>query len=419
MGIFGSILGSAFGQVFDFVAQWVAAGAAWLLTQVGHVMSSTTTVDLGSSWFTEHERALAAISAAVILPMACCGAIVAVYRQDASALVRGFLVKLPLALLLTGVSVELVRMGLTVTDQLSAYVLHVGNSHTTDVFGTLAVTLSTASALPGVPFFVVFLSALLLAICALVLWLELVVRAAAVAAATLFLPLALAGLVWPVTAHWCRRLGETIAALVLSKLVVAAVLSLAASAASAGIAGPGDTSGGFSSVVVGIALLAIATASPFVLLRLVPAIESGAMLHLESSRHRLQHMATAPYRAADMAMMAASGAGLLFGRASSAGSAGTGGGPPAVGAAPAVGGDGGASHGDDAFLPDVGTAPRPTGGIPDMSGETAVSDGGTRGSQGEAARSPGTADHGSRVQPSTSHVAVDHGARPGGDEGSG
>lgn len=325
MGFLGSILGStigsavsgAFQALFNAFAGWAAQGAGWLLTQIGHVMSSTTTVDLGSTWFTEHERAMAALSAAVLLPMALCGAMVAVYRQDASLLVRGFLVKLPLALLFTGVSVELVRIGLSVTDALSSYVLSTGSSHTTDLIGNLGAALSAGS-LPvsAVGTFVMFIGAVLLAIAALVLWLELVVRAAAVAAATLFLPLALAGLVWPATAHWCRRLGETIAALVLSKLVIAAVLSLGAGAITAGIGGPSDTSGGFSSVVVGIALLGVATFSPFALLRLVPAMEAGAVAHLESVRHRLPQLATAPVRGFNLAMQAADGAGMLNPRAS-------------------------------------------------------------------------------------------------------
>ena len=98
---------------------------------------------------------------------------------------------------------------------------------------------------------------------ALVLWLELVVRAAAVSVAVLFLPLALAALVWPAVAHWCRRLADTLVALVLSKLVVAAVLSLAAGALAGGLGRRGGGSGGgFAAVVTGIALLLIATWRP-------------------------------------------------------------------------------------------------------------------------------------------------------------
>ena len=85
--------------------------------------------------------------------------------------------------------------------------------------------------------FVLLLVGLLVAAAAFVLWLELLVRAAAVYVAVLFLPLALAALVWPAVSHWCRRLVETLAALILSKFVIVATLSLAAGAVASGTAG--------------------------------------------------------------------------------------------------------------------------------------------------------------------------------------
>ena len=70
-----------------------------------------------------------------------------------------------------------------------------------------------------------------------------------------------------------RRLGETLTALVLSKLVIASVLALAA-----GLLGSSSSVAG---VVEGVALLAVAAFAPFALLRLVPAVEAGAVAHLE------------------------------------------------------------------------------------------------------------------------------------------
>ena len=184
-------------------------------------------------------------------------------------------------------AVELVQMALVVTDTLSAQVLASGGVDTTNMLSPVSSFLVGSGALvdPGVPAFVVFIGGLLVAIATLVLWLELVVRAAAVSVATLFLPLALAALVWPAVSHWCRRLADTLVALILSKLVIAAVLSLAAGALAGGLGlgATGGDGGGFAAVVTGIALLVIATASPFTLLRLIPAIEAGATSHLESS----------------------------------------------------------------------------------------------------------------------------------------
>jgi len=299
-GLAGSVATAGVSALFSEAARWVASGAVWLIAQVGRAMSATTSIDLSAGWFAAHEAVMASLAAAVVLPMACCAAIQAVYRQSASMLLRTFLVHLPLSLLLTGVAVTLVRMALAITDSMSATILSSAGVDTTNLFSGLFVFLTpvgvaTVGIVPG---FVVLIGSLLVAGAALALWLELVVRAAAVSVAVLFLPLALAALVWPSVAHWCRRLADTLVALVLSKLVVAAVLSLAASAVAGGVGSSGSGSGGgFASVVTGIALLVIAVLSPFTLLRLVPAVEAGAVAHLESARHRLKGAAASPVRA--------------------------------------------------------------------------------------------------------------------------
>lgn len=302
-GVAGTVLGTGIGAVFDAAGQWVASGAGWLLYEVGMFMSSSTSVGLGTEWFAVHESVMAALAAAVVLPMAFVGAIQAIYRQDAAVLVRSFLVNLPLAMLLTGVAVELVRLSLSVTDVLTEKVLAVGGVDTRHMLSAVTDFLGSGGlASTGAPAFVVFVVALIVALSSLVLWLELIVRSAAVSAAALFLPLTLAALVWPAVSHWWRRLAETIAALVLSKFVVAAVLSLAVGAIAGGLGTEGGSGGGFSAVVTGIAMLLIATLCPFTLLKLVPAVEAGAIAHLESVRHRLSGAARTPIRARNYAM---------------------------------------------------------------------------------------------------------------------
>jgi hypothetical protein len=260
------------------------------------------------------------------------------------------------------VAVALVRAGLAVTDAMSARVLSSAGVDTTNLFSGLTVFLAgTGASGPAVPAFVVFIGGLLVSLAALVLWLELVVRAAAVSVAVLFLPLALAALVWPAVAHWCRRLADTLVALVLSKFVIAAVLSLAAGAVAGGLglSGSGD-GGGFAAVVTGIALLVIATLSPFTLLRLVPAVEAGAVAHLESTRHRLQSAARAPVRtggnlALDLAGGGGGSAALGGGEVGSVGSGASRGGGSAIPMVTGVAIDSGSA-------PVAATAEQPAGG---------------------------------------------------------
>jgi hypothetical protein len=227
-------------------------------------------------------------------------------------------VRLPLALLFTGVSVQLVALGLAATDQASAMVLGAAGDPTHRLLLGLVAGLEQTGG-PGLAAFGAFLVVLTAAIVAFVLWLELAVRSAAIAAASLFLPLALVGLAWPATSHWARRLGETLAALVLSKLVIASVLALAA-----GLLG---SSSGVSGVVEGVALLAIAAFAPFALLKLVPAVEAGAVAHLEGLGQR--PVRAGQHLGAEIAGLEIGGAGGLGGLAGlgskNAGSQGAGG----------------------------------------------------------------------------------------------
>ncbi|HEY5250557.1 MAG TPA: hypothetical protein VIJ09_02800 [Acidimicrobiales bacterium] len=298
--VVGSVVGLGLSSVFAAAGQWVASGAVWLLAQVGGAMSASTAIDLSSGWFLTHESVMVAISAALVLPMVLCATLQALYRQSASMLIRTFLVQLPLALLLTGVAVELVQMALAVTDSLSAEVLNSAGVDSTHILAPVSTFLIGANTVTSeVPAFVVFVGGLLVALAALGLWLELVVRAAAVSVAVLFLPLALAAMVWPAVSHWCRRLTDTLVALILSKLVIATVLSLAigALAGGLGVGATGGDGGGFAAVVTGIALLIIATMSPFTLLKLIPALEAGAVSHLEGRRNRVSSVGHGPLEA--------------------------------------------------------------------------------------------------------------------------
>ncbi len=282
----GSIAASGFESVLSGISQWVASGAEWLLGQIGDVLVSTTTVDVGAAWFRTHYGQMTALAGVVILPMLLASTLQAVVRQNPGQLVRTFLVQLPLALLLGVVAIQIVILSLSATDAMSNAVAGGTGADVTSLLSGVTNGLLTAAGDPTIASFVLLLIALLIAVAAFVLWLELLIRAAAVYVAVLFLPLALATLVWPAVSHWCRRLIETLAALILSKFVIVATLSLAAGAVSSGTAGTGTHGSGFSSVLAGGALLVMATFVPFAILRMIPAVEAGAVGHLDGLHQR-------------------------------------------------------------------------------------------------------------------------------------
>lgn len=278
-GAVGDASSSLAGGVLSAVAGWVIGGATWLLNSLGGVISSTTEVHMRVPWFLSHYRLMAAIAGVAAIPMLILAAVQAVYHQSGSMLARAAFVHLPLAGLLTAVAVQLVQLALAATDALCTAVTSSTGGELAKTFKSIGTVLSHQ--LTPLPTFVMTVGALLIVSGAFVLWLELLVRSAAIYAAVLFLPLALASLMWPAVSHWCRRLVETLAALVLSKFVVVAVLSLAVGAVS--------SAHGFSTVLAGGALLLLAAFTPFTLLRLVPIVEVGAAMQLEGARQRARN----------------------------------------------------------------------------------------------------------------------------------
>jgi len=299
-GIGSSLFSAGANAALNAMAHWVASGSAWLLGQIGAALGATTKVTLSAPWFVTRFRSMEGLFAVFALPLLIVSAIQSLLQQRASILLRAALVQLPLAAILAGAAVELTSMALAATDELSSAVASSGSNELGSLTGSLASVLVQSTTTTGspIPTFITMLCAAVVAVAALVLWVELVLRAAAIYVVVLFLPLALACSIWPALASWCRRLVETLAALILSKLIVVVVLVAAVGAL-------GDQAGrGFATIVTGIALLVLATFAPFTMLKLLPLFEASAALQLEGLRQRGTSAAVhgAPRQAAAMAL---------------------------------------------------------------------------------------------------------------------
>jgi hypothetical protein len=134
---------------------------------------------------------------------------------------------------------------------------------------------------------------------------------------------------------------ETLTALILSKFVIVATLSLAAGAVASGTGADGKGGSNFASVLAGGALLVLATFVPFAILRLIPMVEAGAVAHLDGARQRgTAAMTRVPRSAASFALregMESLGAARL---AAATGPVGTGGGGGSAGGGSTSGGGG-------------------------------------------------------------------------------
>jgi hypothetical protein len=265
-GAAGAVADGALGALTG----WVLDGAVWLLGQVIGFVLQTTTPKLDSGFFQDQYRTMGVLMAAVLLPMLLLALVQGLVRQDWGQLLRSVFVGVPGAVILTAVAATLVQSALVVTDGFATFVIGGGDTQTTGFIDATGTALKGLGDGGSVPAFVAFLIAVLTAVAGLVLWLELLVRSAGIYVCVLFMPLTLAAMVWPVTGRWVRRLVEVLVALVLSKLVIVAIISLAAATLTGGV-----SDGSVTAVLAGAVMLLLACMSPFALLHLIPLVESG------------------------------------------------------------------------------------------------------------------------------------------------
>ena len=281
-GRFGGALKSIFGGGGSPVASrlsaavtlaalgaWVGDAAKSALSQTAHVLGETTRPQLTSTWFSASYWKVAGVAALLTLPFLFAAAVQALVASDLSVLARAAFGHLPLAMLGVAVAAPLITLLLSASDQLCSIVASAAG-HSSDRFLIRAgLVIGMVSGVHGSTF-LLFLAGLLTVGVALALWVELLVRAAAVYIVVLLLPLVFAAFVWPARRIWLFRALEVLIALILSKFVIVAVLSLGGAALSHSFPL------GVTGTVAGLALLAMAICAPWALIRLLPLTELAA-----------------------------------------------------------------------------------------------------------------------------------------------
>ena len=257
------------------IVAWTVVGAKVALHETAKVIEKTTSPQLTSTWFSSTYWRIAGISALLTMPFLCAAAAQALMRSDLALLARAAFGYLPLSLLAVSVAAPIAMLLLAASDQMSAVVSSAAGDAGGRFLGRVGAVFGTVSLIARAPF-LVFLAGLMTAAAALALWVEMLMREAAVYIVVLMLPLAFAAMVWPARRVWAVRTVELLVALILSKFAIVAVLAL-------GGAALGQTgSGGAGGMLTGLVLVLLAAFAPWALLRLLPLAElaSTAAGHL-------------------------------------------------------------------------------------------------------------------------------------------
>ncbi len=396
--------------IFEQITTWVADGASWLIGQVVKGIEETTTPQLTTKAFVSQYRRMAEIAALMGLAMLLLAVLEGLAQGNAGLLARVVLINLPLAFIATSVAYAVVQLLLVATDGMCHAIAtashdnsehffkgaitglgeaggdagkEVGGAGGTNPSGAVA---GGAAGSVGVPLFVTFLAAIIGAFAAFLVWLELLMRDAAIYVVALFMPMALAASIWPRWTGALRRTAELLVVIIGSKFVIVSIISLAAGLVA-------ETDGRVEHILAASALMLLACFAPFVLLKLVPFAE-GAMTAAYGRRSAAGGAVSGVQIASDVQILrnmarsnwGESGATLWNAGEKGGGSAGPepsgprGGGGPGVGSG-GGGGAGGAAGGEAA-----------TGGAGAGAGAAAaVPAAAVRGTQAAAQRLQGTA----------------------------
>jgi uncharacterized membrane protein YgcG len=276
----GDVAGAAGEFVMRGVTVWVTNAAVWVTGKVGDLIDATSSPDVQAEWFAGQYDAMLGVAAVLALPLLLLAVIQALIRQDVWILLRAAFGYLPMAFILAGAAIVGTDLLITITDDLSAMVTRGFGDGSDNLLESVGEAYSRAiedDSEGVVPLFGVFLGAIILAIGAFVLWLEMVIRDAAIYIGLFFVPLTFVAMIWPATSRYARRLVEFLIAVILAKFVIVAIIGLASAAiTNAGATAGTDDGQLFERMIAGAALLVLAAWSPFALLRLIPMMEIAA-----------------------------------------------------------------------------------------------------------------------------------------------
>lgn len=287
-GAAGSVAGWSWDQVATGIARWVLGAIAELVDGVLNFLKTSARPDVTDAWFSGAGSPYASVrnvSAVLLIGFLLAGIIQGLMAGDLAGMFRRVGVDAPVAVLGMIATTVVVDLLLDLTDAMSTAVLGGADGQALkflEGFGTGAHLLTGG--------FSTVVIGLVAVIAAVMVWIELMVRASLMYLLVALSPLAFAASVWPAAKGVLRRLVEVMLAVIVSKFVISVALAVgvAALGGAGNAAGPspgvGEWAGqGLGSLVVGTSILCLAAFSPFMVLKLIPVAE-GALVAQGISR---------------------------------------------------------------------------------------------------------------------------------------
>lgn len=391
-GAAGDVAAAAAQKTFEFFmsrfAEMLADAAKKVTDELLHFLDASSSVNLDSGFFAgprvhDMMAVIGATAGVMLLLFLLLAIIQGLMANDVGGMLRAAAVEVPVSVIAMAALLTVTGLLLGITDALSGAVLATAPESMARFFegftkGPQILALG----------FVGFLGVFIFILSAILVWIELLVRAALIYLLLAMAPLALAARVWPQLRGAWHRLAHLGIALILSKFVVALAFGLGAAALGGGGPKPGDlgNQAGLSlqGVVVGVTLMSMAAFAPFLVLKIIPIFEAALIA---------QGISRGPMRAAQTGMqMGYYGQGLA--KLAGGGGGGSGGGPAA-----AASGGGAAGSGGTGAAAAMGGGAAAASGAGGAAGATGAGAGGGAAAAGGAAAGGGMAAAGVAAGP--------------------
>jgi len=262
---------ATFGGLFNAVTTWVLGSVQWMLDAAGTVLTRAsdpaTVIHAASTEF----PTLVVLAAPLMLVGLMVSTLAALRHGDAEGLWRLYLGVAPACVAAIAIARPLAALILRAVDQLSSSAALSVAAHESRLAKEL---LALPSATPG---FGLLLLGLAVVIGCVLLWCELVLRTVVLAVLLVLVPVIVPLATFPSVRRIGWRLAETFLAVAASKFFIVVVLVLGLNELT------GDSA---TQIITGAVTLLLATATPFVVLRVIPFVEQSALHQMEGLRHR-------------------------------------------------------------------------------------------------------------------------------------
>ena len=231
-GFVGDVATAGFEVIIGGLVAWVVDAVIWVVGGVFNFFIDSTDPNVQADWFitgTGPYATTVSIGATLLLLFVLAGIVQGTLSGDVGGMLRRMALELPVSVLGMVGLVTIIQVLIRLTDALSGEIIGNFQDDISD-FTAVILTLSHLSGGTSTAF-VVFVLGLVAVLAGLVLVAVLVVRSALIYIVVALAPIVFATRLWPATKGASRKLLDLLVALIVSKLVIAVALSVAAAAA--------------------------------------------------------------------------------------------------------------------------------------------------------------------------------------------